>query len=86
MTAPPPGDPTTIQIEPSQLLAVVDTNVLLDIYSCHDVSNSYEQGAQIDTEAFVDSGEAVYRRARARESLILAMYFHAASDDVQPAR
>src|ERR1700722_12729673 len=55
-----------------RFVAVVDTNVFLDIYSCHDLAGTYDRvGA-----AGVDSPEALYRRARARESLLLAMYLH----------
>ncbi|HEX7602584.1 MAG TPA: hypothetical protein VF316_13300, partial [Polyangiaceae bacterium] len=57
---------------PEPFVAVVDTNVLLDIFSCHNVTSMYEK---VGVEG-VDSPPAVYRRARARESLLLAICFH----------
>ena len=60
--------------ESQDLLAVVDTNVILDVVSLHDLSQTYERlGAD-----GVDTPDAVYRRSRARESLLLAIYFHKA--------
>lgn len=51
-------------------IAVLDTNVMLDVYSCHDLSNEYLKGGDIAGPT------ATYRRARARESLLLAIYLH----------
>jgi hypothetical protein len=51
-------------------IAVLDTNVMLDVYSCHDLANEYRKGGD------VAGPEATYRRARARESLMLAIYLH----------
>ena len=53
-----------------QPIAVVDTNVMLDVYSCHDLSGQYDKGED------VAGPNATYRRARARESLLLAIYLH----------
>ena len=61
-------------------VAVLDTNVLLDIYSVHDVFGLYggrlagDAGSKFD----LDAPDLVYRRARARESLLLAMHLHKA--------
>jgi hypothetical protein len=56
--------------------AVTDTNVLLDIYSCHDLSTAYDQAYARLGGGAVDDLAVVYRRARARESLLLAMHFN----------
>jgi hypothetical protein len=55
--------------EPSleDVQAVVDTNVMFDIASCHDLSTSDEDD--------VNSVVSVYRRQRARDAVILAMLF-----------
>jgi hypothetical protein len=53
------------------LAFVVDTNVILDIFSCHDLSNEYGK-----VDFTVDSPGATWRRARARESLLAAIYLH----------
>jgi hypothetical protein len=50
---------------------VLDTNVLLDIFSCRDLTNEYDQ-----VDFSVDSPASVWRRARTRESLLAAMYLH----------
>lgn len=63
----------TFEIDTSDILAVVDTNVLLDMYSCHDLYCAYEQLGHDDC---VSHPTAVFRRARARESLLLAIYLH----------
>jgi hypothetical protein len=53
--------------------AILDTNVVLEIYSIHDLFEAYDRTGADD----VDAPELVFRRARARDSLLLAMYFHA---------
>src|ERR1019366_6931273 len=53
-------------------VAVVDPTVLLDVYSCHELTRTYDKVR----EAGVDGAEAVYRRARARESVLLAIHLH----------
>jgi len=56
--------------------AVVDTNVLLGIYSCHDLTNTYETThARVGIEA-IDDPAVSYRRLRARESFLLALFFN----------
>ena len=62
------GRVPTSEIEPSDITAVLDTNVLLDVYSCHDLERIYQDGAH------VNDPRAIARRARAREALILGMY------------
>lgn len=51
---------------------VLDTNVMLDVFSCHDVFDAYQRVG----EGRLNEPELVERRARARESLFLAIYFH----------
>jgi hypothetical protein len=57
-------------------IAVLDTNVIADIYSVHDLIDRFEairDGRDV-AELDLDAPSLVYRRARARESLLLAMY------------
>jgi hypothetical protein len=51
-------------------IAVIDTNVMLDVYSCADLARQYE----LDED--VSGPQATFRRARARESLLLAIHLH----------
>src|SRR5260370_945079 len=61
-------------IDPTDILRVVDTNVLLDLYSAHDLTAAARQARiQKMAPATVDSPELVLRRARVRESLLLAL-------------
>jgi hypothetical protein len=53
-------------------IAVLDTNVFLDVHSCHDLTETY---AKLGPAAINDLS-VVYRRARARESLLVAIYFN----------
>ena len=57
----------------SNISVALDTNVLLEIFSIHDLVNKYDEigGANVDASALV------FRRARARESLLLAMHLNA---------
>jgi hypothetical protein len=50
-------------------IAVIDTNVLVDVLSSHDVLNAYGMKMSLDVDM-------VYRRARARDSLILFEHLH----------
>ncbi len=61
--------------EKTRVDAVVDTNVLLDIHSCHDAMDSYNKAHALLAAAAIDDPSVVFRRARARESLLLAIYF-----------
>jgi hypothetical protein len=54
--------------------AVVDTNVILDIFSCHDLDATY---TRLGAAAAIDDRNARYRRARVRGSMLLAMYLNA---------
>lgn len=63
----------SFQVDTENILAVVDTNVLLDVFSCHDLAGAYDY---LGRTAAVSDPFAVYRRARARESMLLAMYLH----------
>ncbi len=58
----------------SNVRVVIDTCVLLDIYSCHDLGRAYDKHGT----DFPDTPALTYRRARARESLLLAVYLHRA--------
>lgn len=54
---------------PSSVEAVVDTNVMLDIFSCHDL----ERAAEIFP---VDGHELEYRKRRAGDSVLLAIHLN----------
>jgi hypothetical protein len=56
--------------------AITDTNVLLDIYSCHDVIGAYNRAYERLGPTAIDEPAVIYRRVRARESILLALYFH----------
>jgi hypothetical protein len=56
--------------------AVTDTNVLLDVHSCHDLTTAYNDAYARLGKAAVDDLTVVYRRARARESLLLGMHLN----------
>jgi len=64
--------PVQIKAEWSDVMAFVDTNVALDIYTAADVLRDHERLGIVDLE----HRQHVYRRARARESLLLAMFFN----------
>jgi hypothetical protein len=59
--------PDVSRLEP---VAVVDTNVMMDIYSPHDLLLDLQKFG----ETGLDHPQLAYRRARARESLLLAMH------------
>jgi hypothetical protein len=59
-----------------QIDVVLDTNVLLDVHSCHDVSTTYQRLFYTMGAAAVNDASVVYRRARARESFLLALFFN----------
>lgn len=50
-------------------IAILDTNVLIDVLSCHDVLDAYFMKTSFDADM-------IYRRARVRESLVLLEYLH----------
>jgi hypothetical protein len=61
--------------EPNSLpryVAIVDTNVLVDLYTPTDLLKTYGSSKWEG----VDSTDSVYRRSRARESLLFALYLH----------
>lgn len=65
-----PPDPSTDDLQGAT--AIVDTNVLLEITSWHDVLNAYKN-------VEVEEPETPYmrhRRARVRESILLGIYLH----------
>lgn len=56
---------------PERLAAIIDTNVVLDIYLFDALDKAYGKAGE-----GLDSREAFFRRVRARESPLLAWYFH----------
>jgi hypothetical protein len=60
--------PSTITLDPAEVVAIVDTNVLLDLVSCHDFVNA----ARAD-----DDQKRLYRLRRVGEALHLAIYLNA---------
>jgi hypothetical protein len=58
------------------IAAVLDTNAFLDVYSCRDVFRDYDALYATMGGAAAEDPRCVYRRARARESLLLAIYLH----------
>jgi hypothetical protein len=65
-----------IPVPTTNTMAVLDTNVFLDIYSCHDATETYDALYRTKGIAAIDELPVVYRRARARESLLLAALFN----------
>lgn len=53
-------------------LAIVDTNVLVDLYTPTDLLRAYASKSPED----LDDRNCVYRRARVRESMLFALYLH----------
>lgn len=54
----------------SKLVAVVDTNVILDVISVADLSDAYNHENKTENDRY-------FRRFRARDALIMAWYLHA---------
>jgi hypothetical protein len=60
----------------ASFVAVLDTNVFLDIFSCHDLISTFNAAhARCGEDAMRDPA-AAYRLARARDSLLLAILLH----------
>jgi rRNA-processing protein FCF1 len=55
---------------------VVDTNVILDVHSCHDVTEAFDKHFPRLKRASMNHKEVTYRLARAKESMLLALYFN----------
>ena len=57
---------------------VIDTNVFIDVHSIHDLTNDVNRlAAELgDVDAALDHPIVKFRLARARESMLLAMYLH----------
>jgi hypothetical protein len=55
---------------------VLDSNALLDFYTNRDFADVYDAKVRALGTAADDDPQVVYRRARARESLLLAIYLH----------
>ncbi len=60
----------------SPTLAVLDTNVFLDIHSCHDLVGTLNARHMEVGDTAVDERVVTYRLARARESVLLAIYLN----------
>jgi hypothetical protein len=58
-------------VAPVTFAAVLDTNVMLDAYSVHDIMGAYDK-----QHTDLDAPELVWRRARARESLLALIYLN----------
>lgn len=61
---------------PPPTIAVLDTNVLLDIFSCHDVTGRLHDLRVEGVIDAIDDPSVRYRLARAREAAVLAMYLN----------
>lgn len=57
-------------------LAVIDTNVFVEIHSCHDLRRDFERLHAKLGNAAIEHPDITLRMQRARESAVLAMYFH----------
>jgi hypothetical protein len=55
---------------------VMDTNVFVDIHSCADVTEDFNRLYTTLGNAALDDPAITYRIARARESMLLAVYLH----------
>lgn len=71
-----PAAPVEVPLLPAGLTAIVDTNVLVDLYSCSDLLKEYESLGLPDLARAMRTPKAIWRRARARESLLLVWHFH----------
>jgi hypothetical protein len=62
--------PMKMTVEPT---VVLDTNAFLDVFSCHDLFDAYDRAGP---GAPIDADDLIYRRARAREGILVAILFH----------
>lgn len=58
-----PAASTSVEIDVAKIVAVVDTNVLVEVHSVHDVTDARPR-------------DEAKRWANARDSLLLAIHFH----------
>jgi hypothetical protein len=76
-----------IQAHTPRITAVLDTNVMLDVYACHDILDAHEKAVERFTQApelhtslgdldILRDPKIQFRLLRARESLFLAMHLH----------
>ena len=76
-----------IQANTPRITAILDTNVMLDLFACHDILDAHEKAVERFTgtpELHTSLGdldimfdpEVQFRLLRARESLFLAMHLH----------
>ena len=66
------GSATIVAMVTHRYAAIVDTNVFVDLYTTVDLERTY---AAPDWHG-VDDRESAYRRSRARDALIFALYLH----------
>jgi hypothetical protein len=65
----------TEKLRRKDLTIVLDTNVMLDLYSCHDYEEAMEKlGGEL--VAPINDPRLVYRRQRARDALLLGIWMH----------
>lgn len=57
-------------------IAVIDTNVFVEIHSCRDLRSDVERLHATLGDAAMDHPDVTFRIARAREAALLAMYLH----------
>lgn len=57
-------------------LVVLDTNVILDTHSCHDLLTKLDELVPSLGDAALDDQAVTFRLERAREAMLLAIYLH----------
>src|SRR5579859_7368776 len=63
-------------IEPVSIVAVIDTNVMIEIHSCHDYTGKLHPAlAQMGDAGWLEP-KVWYRGTRARDALLLTLYLH----------
>ncbi len=65
-----------VRVHEPPIVAVLDTNVKLDMYSCHDVTRTYDSAFSTLGKAAASDPQVSYRFARAKEALLLAVYLN----------
>jgi hypothetical protein len=77
MSQPTPSAAAAVT-DANPITVAVDTNVFLDIHSCHDLVNDVEKLTAMlgDADKAFDHPDVRFRIIRARESTLLAIYFN----------
>jgi hypothetical protein len=57
-------------------LAILDTNVFIDVHSCHDLIDTFDGLHATVGNAAIEDPAVTYRLARARESVLLVIYLN----------